>query len=188
VDYKWERCYASHKSLPLPGGYTIQGGCCGDPLPADVLIGFDSRTMCLTPDSWPWQAKPVTQILFPISDGTAPESADDFHNLVTWVVQALEGGRSVHAGCVGGHGRTGLFLAALAAFMGQGDETVGYVRENYCSKAVESEAQVAFLQGYYNQKKVKPSKRSRPRTSKGPPYYKEDSWPSYWTPTSTGKE
>ena len=48
--------------------------------------------------------------------------------------------------CIGGHGRTGTFFAALVAhMMPEVKDPIAYVRENYCNEAVETEEQIAFL-------------------------------------------
>ena len=55
-------------------------------------------------------------------------------------------GQHVEVGCVGGHGRTGTALACLAALSGKpAQEAVAWVRTNYCSKAVETPEQGAFV-------------------------------------------
>lgn len=51
--------------------------------------------------------------------------------------------------CEGGHGRTGTALAILASLSGQVPDTmdsVGWVRRNYCKEAVESIAQVRYIE------------------------------------------
>lgn len=54
----------------------------------------------------------------------------------------------VEVGCLGGHGRTGTALACLAIMTGvlPGD-AVAWVRENYCTEAVESGQQETFVAG-----------------------------------------
>jgi Arc/MetJ-type ribon-helix-helix transcriptional regulator len=55
----------------------------------------------------------------------------------------------VEVGCLGGHGRTGTALACLAVITGLGSgEAVAWVRENYCSDAVESGQQELFVAGF----------------------------------------
>jgi len=53
-------------------------------------------------------------------------------------------GNQLYVGCMGGIGRTGLFLAGLAKIMGV-EDPVGYVREHYIPHAVETEAQKDFI-------------------------------------------
>ena len=143
-----ERCYHSHAALTLPGTkLKIYGGSCIDPAvkDADVYIGFDSG-MKMTRRHWPWEDG--TEILFKITDMAAPEDPVAFRKLVEWVRGELVAGRKIHCGCIGGHGRTGTFLAALVSTYGEKD-AIGYVRKNYCKKAVESSSQTKFLVQHY---------------------------------------
>ena len=58
-------------------------------------------------------------------------------------------GERVELGCLGGHGRTGTALACLAILCGHApSDAVTWVRENYCSSAVESGQQEAFVDGF----------------------------------------
>lgn len=59
----------------------------------------------------------------------------------------------IYVGCMGGRGRTGLFMAALAKVMLEADEDydtdpVEYVRENYSPHAVETIGQEHFIRNY----------------------------------------
>lgn len=56
----------------------------------------------------------------------------------------LRAGRKVGACCVGGHGRTGYFAAAVVGCMGT-DDPIAFLREHHCKEAVESDEQVASL-------------------------------------------
>ena len=49
-----------------------------------------------------------------------------------------------------------MVLAALARIILDEKDAVTYIRENYCSKAVESSEQINFLFKYYDIKKVEP--------------------------------
>jgi hypothetical protein len=58
-------------------------------------------------------------------------------------------GERVEVGCWGGHGRTGTALACLAVLTGMRNErAVDWVRANYCSDAVETDAQRAFVERF----------------------------------------
>jgi hypothetical protein len=62
------------------------------------------------------------------------------------VLSRARTGEQVELGCLGGHGRTGTALACLAILTGHPrDEAVAWVRANYCSDAVESAEQEAFV-------------------------------------------
>ena len=152
-----ERCYHKHPALKLPGTeLVIYGGSCSSPAvhDADVYIGFD-HGMKFTARHWPWRKG--DELLFEITDMSAPKNVADFRALVTWTKIQLEAGRKVHAGCIGGHGRTGTFFAALVSEFGEKD-AIAYVRKHYCDKAVESGAQIAFLKEHFDVTPVKASK------------------------------
>jgi hypothetical protein len=58
-------------------------------------------------------------------------------------------GKTVHVGCVGGHGRTGIVISAIVAELTGKKDAIQWVRKHYCKKAVESKAQVQFLMKHY---------------------------------------
>lgn len=158
------RCYTSHPPLPLVVGgdtWSIYGGSCSTPvvLDADIYIGFDY--MKPKHPRFPWNPvsdSAVLEIAFPITDMNAPSNPDEFKKMITWVCNQVRDGKKIHAGCIGGHGRTGTFLAAVVAeIMGEKD-AITYVRENYCKKAVESAQQIAFLGTHYGITPIKGSK------------------------------
>ena len=78
--------------------------------------------------------------------------------MVKWLAKQVEAGKKVHVGCIGGHGRTGLVLAALARVMIDEKDAIAYVRKNYCHKVVETTAQVNFLAKHWGIAKADPSK------------------------------
>lgn len=143
------RCTHRHPPLKMPGtDLVIYGGSCIDPAvkDAEVYVGFDSG-MRWTERHYPW--KKGDEVLFKIQDMNIPDKPEEFRKLVGWVKKQLDDGRKVHCGCIGGHGRTGTFLAALVSEYGEPD-AIKYVRDNYCEKAVESTAQVNFLHEQFN--------------------------------------
>ncbi|MCL4743854.1 MAG: hypothetical protein KJZ83_00415 [Burkholderiaceae bacterium] len=153
------RCYEKHPPLKLPGtDLVIYGGSCSSPvvLDADVYIGFDSG-MRFSERSWPW--KKGTEVFFKITDMRAPDKPEEFKKLIAWTRKQLESGMKVHCGCIGGHGRTGTFLAALVSEFGEKD-AISYVRQHYCQKAVESSEQVKFLMAHFGISSSKPTKES----------------------------
>jgi hypothetical protein len=161
------RCYEGHPPLKLPGTeLVIYGGSCIQPsvTDVDVYIGFDSG-MRPTQRSWPW--KKGEEFLFKITDMHAPDDAAEFKKLVGWTVKRLEAGSKVHCGCIGGHGRTGTFLAALVAHYGEKD-AIDYVRKNYCQKAVESGDQVQFLKKHFGITAAVGTKSTGPKSGKLP--------------------
>ena len=62
------------------------------------------------------------------------------------LLQRARAGDRVEIGCLGGHGRTGTALGCLAALAGHPpDDAVAWVRANYCTEAVETDDQAAFV-------------------------------------------
>lgn len=146
-------CYESHPPLKLPGTeLVIFGGSCCHPKvkDADIYIGFDSG-MELTSRRFPWNAG--DEILYRVPDMGVPANPVEYAKLVAWTICQLDEGKKIHCGCIGGHGRTGMFLAALVSKFGEKDAT-SYVREHYCKKVVESQAQVEFLAKHFGVKPV----------------------------------
>lgn len=68
------------------------------------------------------------------------------------VVEKLTAGEHVGIYCLGGHGRTGYFAAAVLWALGipqlAGKEPIEYLRAHYCKDAVESDEQVMSLVRY----------------------------------------
>lgn len=148
------RCYESHPAMPLPGrDKVIYGGSCSMPIvtDADIYIGFDG-SMRMQGGLYPWNNQ--HEILHLITDQKAPANAKAFTALAAWTLMRIDEGRKVHCGCIGGHGRTGTFLAALVSLCGEKD-AITYVREHYCDKAVETSDQVDFLVKTYGIKSAK---------------------------------
>lgn len=165
--YKYTpRCYESHPAMPLPGTeLVVYGGSCSNPKvkDADVYIGFDG-SMKFSKASWPWTKG--DEVFFKITDMSVPDDAEAFKKLVAWAKGQVEAGLKVHAGCIGGHGRTGMFLAALVSMYGETD-AITYVRKHYCQKAVESAEQVKFLGKHFG---IKPAKGTKSSYSGGKGY------------------
>lgn len=75
-------------------------------------------------------------------DGTSPPVG-----LVFWqkLWELLPEGNTV-VSCVGGHGRTGTFLAAMAIALGmKPTDAIDHVRKNHCEKAIETLNQEEYL-------------------------------------------
>ena len=156
------RCHTKHPVLKLGNG-EIVGGSCGSPREGyDIYIGF-CYTMKFQHQPYPWETKndPIIEFQFTITDMCAPKSPKQFRKMVEWVSEQLHDGKRIHVGCIGGHGRTGTFLAALVSLHEDlTDDPIKWVRENHCKKAVESESQIKFLMKHFGCKKAKPTKQS----------------------------
>jgi len=152
------RCYESHPALKLGKG-TLYGGSASLPAmtKADVYVSLQSgSTSGLSSD--PWDEQRVVEVYYAITDMQAPREALRFRKLVAWLCTQLQDGKTVHIGCIGGHGRTGMLMSALVVEMLGEEDAIGYVRKHYCSKAVESKAQVAYLVANFGVKDVAPAK------------------------------
>lgn len=136
-------CHESHKELGLGGG-TVCGGSCRNPRPGyDIYVALD--TFAAIPKGGnPWDRAPVIWSQYKIEDRGVPSDVAGFARMVSWLCNRLQEGRRVFIGCMGGHGRTGLVLASIAASLGEKD-AIPWVRKHHCKKAVESREQVAFL-------------------------------------------
>lgn len=168
------RCYESHPVLELGGGKFI-GGSCLHPMSAeaDIYIGFE-RSMAVTNGNL--FAGGPQHISYPIPDRMAPEDAESFKALVLYIKQALAQGKTVHAGCIGGHGRTGTFLAALVKEVRGEEDAITWVRTNYCKKAVESTAQVQFLAEHFGIKEVAGSDARHHQPSSSKKSHPQQTW------------
>ena len=151
-----ERCYKSHPVLTLGTG-KLHGGAALHPVKADIYVVLQRGDMGgLTSD--PWEPAKVVEIQYAIRDMGVPENVPRFKKLVTWLCNQLQEGKTVHAGCIGGHGRTGTLFAAIVAEMLGEKDAIQYVRTHYCKKAVESKEQVEFLRKHYGVSPVAPTK------------------------------
>jgi hypothetical protein len=164
VPYK--RCYETHPALKV-GDKLIYGGNCGSPivLDADIYVALQSGMAVRTP--YPWeQTEPTIQVQFSIADMGVPSSVKDFKAMITWLCNQLQLDKKIHVGCIGGHGRTGMVLAAvIAQFTGEKD-AIQFVRKNYCKKAVESSQQVAFLMKHFGMSHAEGAKEQELPTPK----------------------
>jgi hypothetical protein len=150
-------CYETHPVLALGKG-KVYGGSCSSPMTstADVYIGLDSY-MTKQKIQYPWN-KEISggpeEVQFKITDGKAPTDPSNFIAMIDWLAAKLKQGKTVHVGCIGGHGRTGMVLAALAKVILNEEDAITWVRENYCKKVVETREQVDFLNQHFGIKKV----------------------------------
>jgi len=151
-------CHESHSALVLGGGKILGASCSYPRAGFDVYVGLDGY-MTYVQGALPWETseKVITHVHYPIKDGHAPTNPARFLKLVEWLCTQLQEGKKIQVGCIGGHGRTGLLLAAIAAKLGQQDP-IQWVRQHHCKKAVESQEQIEFLIKHYGATPVKPSK------------------------------
>ncbi len=157
----YSHCADNHPPLPiLVDGkvYEIHGGSStrkAPPEDVEVFIGFD-HGMVQTDRRFPWD--PRTEFLYPITDMGVPPDLASFEKLLDYLAKEVMAQRKVFIGCIGGHGRTGLVLAALVQRMTGEEDAITFVRNHYCKKVVESEKQVDWLHKHFGIKKVQGSK------------------------------
>jgi hypothetical protein len=77
-------------------------------------------------------------------DVPRPEQLRDVHYALKETIEQALSGQRVWIGCMGGWGRTGLFMAILAKVCGEHDP-IAYVREHYTSHAVETKPQQNYV-------------------------------------------
>jgi hypothetical protein len=180
------RCHTTHKPIKLGMG-EILGASCGSPKSGyDIYIGFDYG-MKFSHQPYPWEQKsdPVIEFQYHITDMCAPKDAARFRKMIEWTAEQLELGKKIHVGCIGGHGRTGTFLAALVSlYKDLTDDPIKWVRENHCVKAVESESQIKFLVNNFGCKTATPTKESF-KSSSGSHTYTND-WKDKWRGLDSG--
>lgn len=156
IEKKAPLCHTTHPPFLIERGVVYGGSCLVVPpgvRKADILIGFDIG-MALTERRFPWAAG--QEIYLPIENNGVPTSPRDFQALVLWTLMRLAKGARVYAGCIGGHGRTGMFLAALTAKAALSDTPIAHVRATYCKRAVESAEQIAFLRRHFGAEAAEP--------------------------------
>lgn len=149
----YSKCAHTHPPLKItsPEGkeVVVYGGACGDPIHhnLDVYVALDAYTSH-DPQAYPWHG--TRQFIhFPINDMSVPKDPAEFKAMINWLSVQLLAGKSVHVGCLGGHGRTGLVLSALVQVISGNVDAIDYVRKNYCNKAVENTQQAQFLNKHF---------------------------------------
>jgi Tyrosine phosphatase family len=86
-------------------------------------------------------------IELPIGDYSVPRDLYRTNATVWMVLNFLAEKDAVFVGCMGGRGRTGLFLALLAKSMGVPNPIL-YVRTHYLPKAIETKDQERYVSEY----------------------------------------
>ena len=96
--------------------------------------------------------------------------------LVKAAAELIREGKKLDIGCMGGHGRTGTFVALLAVELlgAKAAEAIGMVRDNHCKEAIETYSQRAFIYGFAGEKAPEPppSLSASTSTNQSGPKYK----------------
>lgn len=118
----------------------------------------------------PWKPAPKYEPQWPMTyldwpDWGVPKNIDDVYSAIEWTWDHIAQGKTVETGCLGGHGRTGTFLACLMAYRGTKPGTaMTEVWDKYCKEAIESKSQIELIvkvYEHYHGKKWKQSKVER---------------------------
>lgn len=150
-----------HPVLPINLNYThsldstkdkafIYGGSCLAPTQealdnATYFVALDEQGLADRLEDVP------LNLFFPIGDRQAPKDAVEFNQMIDELCNLLQRNITLHIGCIGSHGRTGLVMAAIVQKMSKplldrlNLSAIDYVRNLYCIEAVETDEQELFL-------------------------------------------
>ena len=82
-------------------------------------------------------------------DFGVPDDPTPVRDALLGLRRRARAGQRVEIGCYGAHGRTGTALACLAILCGEDpDRAVDWIRTTYCERAVETDAQEAFVRKF----------------------------------------
>lgn len=122
------------------------------------------------------------KIFFPVKDMSIPTHDKNFKIILDLIKKYLDDGKRVHIQCIGGHGRTGMFIACLVGkYIDNIDKPIEWTRENYCTKAVESLIQIEYVEKFTGKKEeIKGSKDVAiiPTTYTGTNHFSDITFPS----------
>lgn len=129
-------------TVELPDGTPVTAvSFIGDPYSRDAAPAFGLYLDARWDPPWPHE-----HVAWP--DFGVPDRDEVSESLRRLLARARTGDL-VEIGCLGGHGRTGTALACLAVLAGvPPDGAVDWVRANYCTDAVETAGQRAFVEHY----------------------------------------
>ena len=125
--------------LRLPSGRLVRGRGLRRPLPGGVEPTYAVYLLGREPPAVPWEARWIRwpDFWLPTDRPVAAAALRE-----AWERSETE---RVEIACAGGYGRTGTALACLAVLDGlPGDQAVGFVRDNYAARAVETPWQRCF--------------------------------------------
>lgn len=146
-------CHEGHPTFRItPETAEVRGGSARSPAKGfDVYVDLDSQG---TPDETqqaPWRVKDgIVRVRYYIANYNTPKDPQSFRAFVDWLCTQVQGGKRVHVGCIGGHGRTGLVFAAMRRVLAKDRHAIAWTRANHCHKAVETPEQVGFLVKHFD--------------------------------------
>jgi len=89
----------------------------------------------------------IMDIHLPIEDFSVPHYETQVLEVLKKTLRAGLAGKQIYIGCMGGWGRTGLFMALLAKAAGISDP-VAFIREHYTPHAVETKKQQDYVANF----------------------------------------
>ena len=174
-------CWENHPVYFINDMPIVGGSCTSNYPDVDVFIALDWNGK-KGKRSYPWNKG--VDIYFKITDMGVPEDTVEFIKLLSYTAKAMKSGKKVYVGCIGGHGRTGLFLAALTTLMSGEKDSITKVRAEYCKKAVESDKQMKWLHDNFEIVEVEPSKaikkKKQPKKKKFDPWANHNNQSDLW--------
>ena len=154
------KCHTTHKPMKFGKGELLGASCSSPRKGYDIYLGL-CYSMSYRFQTAPWETTKKSAVIeteFVINDGSPPKSPAKFKKMIEWLCTQLHDGKKVHVGCIGGHGRTGLVVAAVRKVMDGDKDAITWTRKNHCKRAVETQSQVNFLHKHFGiKKKVKGS-------------------------------
>lgn len=108
------------------------------PFLVDVLVPLDSL------DAKIWRSGFRGEILYYPIDDYGVLSDEVLRALISKILHRLESGKKIGIFCFGGHGRTGYVASIVLGKLGY-EDPIGFLREHYCKKAIESNEQIQHI-------------------------------------------
>lgn len=118
-----------------------------------LYSGWEPSLMVSPGIEVPWQQEwPYKGVFLDWTDYRAPDDDLPIYDVVRWTLDQMQEGAKVETGCLGGHGRTGTFIALLLVAQGvTPPDAVDRVRKDHCEHAIESVSQVEFVREFYRE-------------------------------------
>lgn len=114
----------------------------------DVLIPLDS----LNGEIWDLGYRGEIMYLPVVDKSVLPLDIEEIY--AQKIVDLLAKGKKINLFCIGGHGRTGYIASIVLAKLGYKDP-IGFIRDNYCKEAIESNSQVIAIADYLGDEELK---------------------------------
>lgn len=139
-------CHETHPDLFIGGGRLLGGNCRNHERHKGVNL-YVALDYSMAHPKFDIGVAPSNCVYYPIENMKIPKVPAKFIALIDYLVGMLAVGATVHVGCIGGHGRTGLVIASIVARLKitPDNNAIGWTREHYCKRAIETKAQENFV-------------------------------------------